>query len=230
MYTAHINDDQLVEIPYKHMYQQLKNIIANNESGGLSIPEDRKELLRACATSIVEQINAKDSSEIIVICTHNSRRSQLAELWIDIASEWYGLNDIHAYSGGSESTAFNHRMIDALMRTGVQCQIVEPGKNPVYNIQFSDNPTNKQYFSKEYTHPYNPKSEFIAILVCQSADEACPTVFGARHRYFIPYVDPKQADDTEQEAQTYDEKVLEIGIEMCYMIKAVKDRMLSFGK
>ena len=212
------------------MYQHIKNIINKNESAGLSIPQDRKELLRACASSIVEQLNAQNSSDIIVICTHNSRRSQLAEAWISIAAQWYGIKEIRSYSGGSESTAFNHRMVDALLRIGVQSEIMESGDNPVYKLQFDNNPDDKQYFSKEYSHPYNPQTGFIAILVCHSADEACPTVLGAKHRYFIPFVDPKQADDTADEATAYDEKVLEIGMEMCYMIKTVKDRMLSFGK
>lgn len=217
------------------MNQQITNTIDKLEQSFDAISDERKQLLKMCASSIAEQLRSKQSSDVIVICTHNSRRSQLAELWISMASQHFGIAGINSFSGGSEATAFNHRMVNALLRMGIQFQLLEAGENPVYavDIDQSDsqkmishsqkNQKQKQYFSKQYSHQYNPQSGFIAVLVCHSADTACPTVIGAAHRYFIPFVDPKHADDSADEAAVYDDKVLEVGREMIYMIKMVKE-------
>lgn len=185
------------------------------------IDENRKSLLEECASSISKQIAEKAKSEIIVICTHNSRRSQLAELWISLASIHFMQPSILSFSGGSESTAFNYRMVNALIDIGLEFGIKRAGENPHYTVALDKDSSAKLCFSKVYSDDFNPQNNFIAILVCHSADEACPTIFGAEKRYFVPYVDPKRADDTEQEKTAYSEKVLEIGREMLYMISKV---------
>lgn len=185
------------------------------------IDENRKSLLEKCAASIAKQITEKSKSEIIVICTHNSRRSQLAELWISLGAIHFNLPSISSFSGGSESTAFNHRMVNALIDIGLEFGIQKAGENPEYTISLDPESQAKLCFSKIYSDDFNPQQDFIAILVCHSADEACPTIFGADERYFIPYVDPKRADDTAEEKTAYADKVLEIGREMLYMISKV---------
>lgn len=205
------------------MKQQISDLVSKLVSTFDLISSERKALLEQCAASIASQLKEKQSSDIIVICTHNSRRSQLAEVWISIAAQHFGVKGIRPFSGGSEATAFNHRMVNALLRTGLQFQLLEAGENPVYRINIDKSHTQKHYFSKQYSHHYNPQTGFIAILVCDSADAACPTVFGAEHRYFIPFVDPKHADDSHEESSVYDDKVLEEGREMLYMMKRVID-------
>jgi len=185
------------------------------------IDEKRKSLLEKCAASITKQIIEKSKSEIIVICTHNSRRSQLAELWISIGAIHFSLPSISSFSGGSESTAFNHRMVNALIDIGLDFGVQKAGENPRYTIPLEAESKAKQCFSKIYSDEFNPQNDFIAILVCHSADEACPTIFGADERYFIPYVDPKRADNTPDEKDAYADKVLEIGREMLYMMSKV---------
>jgi len=186
------------------------------------IATKRQTLLQNCAHSISKQLTEKSSSEIIVICTHNSRRSQLAELWITLASMHYKLNSISSFSGGSESTAFNHRMVNALIDFGLEFNLKQAGKNPQYIVTIDEEKHKQHCFSKIYNHSFNPQKDFIAILVCHSADEACPTIFGAAERFFVPYVDPKRADDTDEEKSAYADKVMEIGREMLYMMSKVK--------
>lgn len=203
------------------MNKIIKEHILTLESEFNLISEDRKKLLENCALHVSNQIREKGSSEIIVICTHNSRRSQLAELWIAIAAKHYHLPTISSFSGGSESTAFNHRMVNGLIDFGLQFGVIRAGENPHYAVSVEDLEITKSCFSKVYSDSFNPQKDFIAILVCHSADEACPTIFGAAHRFFIPYVDPKRADDTSNEKTTYADKIWEIGREMMYLVSRV---------
>ena len=66
-------------------------------------------------------------------------------------------------------------------------------------------------FSKLYAHEQNPQQDFAAILVCDEADEACPTVEGASIRIAAPYFDPKAYDGTPLEAAKYAERRDDIG-------------------
>ncbi len=183
------------------------------------ITAERKALLQKCAVSIANQIEKEDATNLVVICTHNSRRSQLGELYLVTAAHAYGINNIKSFSGGSEATAFNHRMVNAVLRKGFSIQLLEAGENPRYQISLHDHLFENKFFSKVYDHPFNPSENFVAILVCHSADEACPSILGASDRFFIPYVDPKMSDDSPKEAEVYDAKVDEIGAEMFYLIK-----------
>lgn len=183
------------------------------------ITAERKALLQKCAVSIANQIEKEDATNLVVICTHNSRRSQLGELYLATAAHAYGINNIKSFSGGSEATAFNHRMVNAVLRKGFSIQLLEAGENPRYQISLHDHLFENEFFSKVYDHPFNPTENFVAILVCHSADEACPSILGASDRFFIPYVDPKMSDDSPKEAEVYDAKVNEIGAEMFYLIK-----------
>ena len=195
------------------------------EPGFRDIPEERQSILADCATSITDQLIKNSSTSVVVICTHNSRRSQLGELMIACAAKVYGIDSLKSYSGGSEATAFNHRMVNALITEGISFKLLEAGENPRYVTSIAGEPFENEFFSKKYDHDFNPKQNFIAVLVCDSADEACPHIIGASARYFIPYVDPKVSDDSPKEAEVYGAKVIEIGREMFYMIKQVKQKL-----
>lgn len=186
------------------------------------INEDRAKLLRLVADLMAESIQETGKCDIITICTHNSRRSQLSEAWIKAGSQHFGLSQIEAYSGGTEATAFNLRMVIALRQYAFYLHTDGPRTNPFYALQALQK-TKKTHvmFSKVYDHPNNPREDFIALMVCNSADEACPIVPGAKHRISLPYLDPKEYDDTPMEDQMYREKVEEIGREILYLLNQV---------
>jgi len=198
------------------------NLLQNYfESAFYEIPEERQAILADCAASIADQLVLNENTSVVVICTHNSRRSQLGELMLACAARVYGIDSLRSYSGGSEATAFNHRMVNALIREGIQFQLKEAGENPRYVTSISNELMENEFFSKKYDHAYNPKNNFIAILVCDS----CPIISGASARYFIPYVDPKLSDDSQNEAEVYGAKVREIGKEMFYMIQQLMQKL-----
>ena len=183
------------------------------------IPRSRKKELEKLSQIITDTLLGEGLCDIIVICTHNSRRSQLGELLLRTAAEHYGIEGINVYSGGTESTAFNYRMLEALNRAEFEFEKSGIEVNPIYQLRIPDGGLGQKLFSKKYDDPFNPQKDFIAIVVCNHADQNCPIVFGAKHRISLPYTDPKKYDGTNKQEEAYDEKVLEMGREMVYLSK-----------
>ena len=178
---------------------------------------ERLEELDAMAEWIAEQ-PTETPTELTFICTHNSRRSHMGQIWAQAAAWHYGLNDVRTFSGGTEATAFNPRAVRALKELGVAIEVAEDGENPLYSIQLQDERAPFEAFSKKYTDEANPQKDFAAVMVCSSADQGCPIVYGSDARFSIPYIDPKVSDGTDAEAATYRARAMQIGAEMFYVM------------
>lgn len=199
------------------MYPKLKSYITELESGFDAIPSERKEQLREVADYIRSKKESEETARLNFICTHNSRRSHLAQIWTATSAHQYGIQNIETYSGGTEATAFNPRAVAAIERAGFK--VNDPGgENPKYEILYSDDAKPMICFSKKFDDPCNPKKNFAAIMTCSDADENCPFVPGAEFRKSITYTDPKEADATDREVEVYDERCRQIATEMFYMI------------
>lgn len=180
------------------------------------IPDERKCALRKVAAFVAAKRRAGQAAELAFICTHNSRRSQMGQLWAAAAAAHFGIDGVRTYSGGTEATAFNPRAVAAMHRAGFV--IKNPGgDNPHYEVTFNDRGPVIECFSKRYDDPPNPAAGFVAIMTCSDADEACPVIHGAALRAPIRYEDPKVADGTPHEALAYDARCLQIATEMLYL-------------
>lgn len=201
------------------LYNNLNNSIINLIKEFDLITETRKQELENLALVIDESLTQFGKAEITVICTHNSRRSQLGQLWIKVAAIHYGIKNIYTFSGGTEATSFNFRMVNAVKEYGFKVKQLDENTNPKYQIPLDETDESMDIlYSKVYSENYNPQTNYIAIMVCSQADEGCPFVTGAFKRISLPYLDPKEFDDTELESIKYLEKVKEIGREMLYML------------
>ena len=181
------------------------------------IPETRRALLEEVSLYIREQGRGLDPVRLTFVCTHNSRRSHMAQLWAAAAAHAFGLR-VSTYSGGTEDTAFNPRAVAAMRRAGMLIEKTSDDPNPVYHARLGGSIAPMTCFSKAYDNPPNPKRDFAAVMVCTDADEACPYVPGATGRFAIPFVDPKVSDGTSAEAATYDERCAQIAREMLYIM------------
>jgi len=181
------------------------------------ITDERKETLSKLA-ELVSSVKTTDGYvNLNFICTHNSRRSQLAELTLRLCAYKFGIDYISAYSGGTETTALNHRVASALESHGFQVEIVAEGENAVYAINFSeDREEEPAMFSKTFDDDSCPE-HMIAVMVCGDAEENCPFIPGADYRFALTYKDPKFSDDTAEESKVYQSKIVEIGAEMHYI-------------
>lgn len=186
------------------------------------IAEERKQVLNG----LVDLIAAKnDSVKLTFICTHNSRRSHMSQLWAQAASAYYGIDNIDCFSGGTESTAFNPRAVKAMKDAGFDITSEDSIDNPIYTVNYAEGLGAISAFSKKYDDEFNPQGGYIAIMTCDHANEACPVVFGAESRVAILYVDPKEADGTPEEEARYAERCEQIGNEMFYVFSEVKQKI-----
>ncbi len=182
------------------------------------IPERRKKKLKSVAQAISQELESQDLCRVMAICTHNSRRSQLMEAWIVAAAQYYNVEGISASSGGTEATEFNIRMVVAMRTTGFHLTERSSGHNPSYELTpLTPTLLGHRMFSKRYDDSYNPQHGFIAIMVCDHADQNCPVVLGAKQRFSIPYDDPKIDDDTPMEHDAYMQTIDKIGREVIYI-------------
>ena len=186
-----------------------------NKLDHTQVDDHRKALLKPLRDYVVLKAKQKIEANLNFICTHNSRRSQLSQVWAKIISEYYGYN-INSFSGGIEVTACNERTIASFERMGFE--VKNPGgKNPHYEITYHENRKPIVVFSKIYDDAPNPKNNFAAVMTCTHADENCPFIPGAEKRISLPFEDPKAFDDTPKESEKYDERSLQIATEMKYI-------------
>jgi arsenate reductase len=185
------------------------------------IPETRKEILQKLADSIAAHLDQKGVARIVFICTHNSRRSQMGQFWGQLAAGYYGIENIHCYSGGTEASSFHPQAVMALTDAGMQITRKFPEVNPVYLVRLPGSEGDIKAFSKKYTDPPNPTRDFIAVMTCDEANEACPVVYGADTRISLTYVDPGSSDGTPAAREAYAERCRQIAGEMFYLFSVV---------
>jgi len=187
-----------------------------------AIPHERKQLLDLLSGYVQEKVDKKKPIRLNFICTHNSRRSHLSQVWAQTMAHHFGVRNLSCYSGGTEATALFPVVATTLANTGFAVQMLSVGKNPVYTIKFAENEHPVICFSKTMDDAFNPTSDFAAIMTCSQADEGCPFVPGAEKRIPITYDDPKAFDNTPQQAEKYSERSKQIATEMCYIFSKIK--------
>lgn len=201
--------------------QTLDQYIASIKETMDQIPDDRKKMLEPIATFVQKKINEGELANLILICTHNSRRSHLSQVWAQVAARHFGIFNVFAYSGGTEETALFPSAARALEKTGLQIIQLSEDKNPVYSIKYAENEPAIIAFSKRYDDYFNPQTDFAAVMTCNHADQNCPFIPNAV-RVSLPYEDPKAFDGTPQEAEKYEERSRQIAQEMFYIFSKIK--------
>lgn len=204
---------------FEGFYPRLKSTI--QQALVLPISEERVRVLKPLIRYVQDKLENREEINLNFICTHNSRRSQFSQIWAKTAAEYHGI-EINSYSGGVEVTALNHRAVDSLKRSGFQISSVENGTNPIFQVFYSDSEVAIVAFSKVFDDPANQAKSFAAVMTCDHADENCPFIPGTEERISVRYEDPKAFDDTELEAEKYDERSLQIASEMIYVFSEIK--------
>lgn len=186
-----------------------------------SISKERQTTLKVLIDYIKHKIKDGDSIRLNFICTHNSRRSHLSQIWAQTMAAYCNIENVYCYSGGTEATAMFPKVVETLTNQGFNISKLSKDKNPVYSIKFSGNEPVVIGFSKKYADAFNPASEFAAIMTCSSADEGCPIVLGCDKRIAITYEDPKKSDGTPQQAEIYLQRSLQIATEMKFVFSSL---------
>lgn len=203
-------------------FETLTQTIQKLQSRFGTISTERKQLLEELTSFIQDRVNNGKDIRLNFICTHNSRRSHLAQIWAQTSATVYRIPKVICYSGGTEATAFNPRAVTAMRETGFLIETEKEGENPLYAVHFSNEAAPLKVFSKKYDDPFNQLNDFAAVMTCSHADDNCPLIPGAKARIAITYDDPKNFDGTPLEAEKYTERVEQIGTEMLYVFSKVK--------
>jgi protein-tyrosine phosphatase/arsenate reductase len=203
------------------MNTKIKNLCDQLSQQFESISSDRKVLLEKISSYIQQKKDAKSPIQLIYVCTHNSRRSHFGQIWAAVAAEYFGVNEVSTFSGGTEATAFNLNAIQALRGLGFEITEMDTTLNPKYEVDFGGSKPSV-CFSKVYDNASNPSSNFAAIMTCGDAEENCPFIPGVELRIGTTYDDPKSFDGTDFQDEKYIERALQIGLETLYVFSKIK--------
>ncbi|GAL86115.1 protein-tyrosine-phosphatase [Sporocytophaga myxococcoides] len=204
------------------MLSKIKNYIEDAIKTFDTIPEERKRTLEKIALFIQRKQDEGKTTELIYVCTHNSRRSHLGQIWGKTAAAYYGIKNINTYSAGTETTAFNPNAIKAVQNAGFEISKEEKLQNPLYSVYYSENQAPVSCFSKTYEDSSIPKKDLCAIMTCTEADGNCPFIPGTELRISCPYNDPKAFDGTPQQDEKYAERCKQVATECLYVFSKVK--------
>ncbi len=109
---------------------------------------------------------------ILVLCTHNSARSQMAEGWLRHHAREAGLEaDIH--SAGTEATRVKPEAVEAMREVGVDIS---------------------GHASKTLHDLPDPWGFDLVLTVCDAANEACPAYPARTTRLHVSFPDPSGQD------------------------------------
>jgi arsenate reductase len=186
------------------------------------ITTERKAILQPLVAFIQTKMNEQKEIRLNLICTHNSRRSHLSQVWAQTAAAHFNIQNVFCYSGGTEATALFPMAAKTLENQGFQIKTIAETNNPIYAIKYAENAHPIIGFSKKYDDDFNPENEFAAIMTCSQADGGCPFIAGAEKRIPITFEDPKAFDNTPQQAEKYEERSLQIAAEMFYVFSQIK--------
>lgn len=196
-------------------------VFFENARKSITISENRQNLLLEIANQLVVEFKNRSKLNLNFICTHNSRRSQFAQVWCSYAVDYFKLPNFYAFSGGTETTAFHRNTVKALQANGFNFSVDDfSHQNPKYLITYKGCNEPLVGFSKRFDNPIND-FPYIAITTCGSADKNCPFIPDAIHRFHLPYSDPKSSDNTENMEVTYQNTSKLIAGELYFIFEIV---------
>jgi len=201
------------------LFPEIEKLI--KEINTQTISNQRKDVLKPLTEFIQSKISTNQEIRINFICTHNSRRSHLSQVWAQTMANYFNIKNVFCYSGGTEATALFPIVAETLQNSGFQINTISKNENPIYSIKYAANEPPIIGFSKKLDDDFNPKSEFAAIMTCSHADGACPFIAGAEKRIPITFEDPKAFDNTPQQVEKYNERSLQIATELFYVFSQI---------
>lgn len=201
---------------FKNIEKQIKDL---DET---SVSVERQNIAQPLVDYIQSKVDSKQQIRLNFICTHNSRRSHLSQVWAQTLAYYFDIKNVFCYSGGTETTALFLVAAKTLENTGFKIITIAAGSNPIYAIKYAADEHPILGFSKNFNSDFNPNSDFAAILTCSSADKECPYIPNAEVRIPVTFEDPKAFDNTPLQAEKYLERSLQIATELKYVFSKIK--------
>jgi arsenate reductase len=203
---------------FNNLRNTCKQLSLENE---IKISDEKKEILKEIANYIIESRKIRPSVRVMFVCTHNSRRSQIAQASIRAAAAFKGIGGIFSYSAGTEVTEVNPYTAEALKNIGFEVRKYDALENPKYAIAYSAEVPASIHYSKLINDISNPQYGFLAVMVCGSADMQCPTVTGSDKRILLAY-DDIIAKSPEDSAEKHTQMAKQILTDMLFIMDLVE--------
>lgn len=105
---------------------------------------------------------------LLILCTHNSARSQMTEGWTRHLAREQGL-DVQVYSAGTEKTAVKPETVTVMREVGIDVS---------------------SHFSKTLLEVPDPWNFNVVLTVCDNANETCPAYPAKTQRLHVSFPDP----------------------------------------
>ena len=96
-----------------------------------SISSERKGLLQQLVDFVQNKVNNREVINLNFICTHNSRRSHLSQIWAQVAAANFNIPNVFCYSGGTEATAMFPKVGETLIGQGLKINTIAEATNPI---------------------------------------------------------------------------------------------------
>lgn len=170
------------------------------------LPPERERKLRQVGNVLRQALPEAGSAQalqLVWVCNHNARRSQLAQAWSTV---WMGHQPgLSIVSAGEASTVPHPGAVRALLAAGFSGNIAA---GPPYTLHTG---TSEVRLSSKRIEELPPHPRRFVLSVCTASDANCPLVPGAQYRFSLPFADPKVADGTPEELSRYLQCSAEIG-------------------
>lgn len=202
------------------LFKNIENQIKELDETSISV--ERQNIAQPLVDYIQSKVDSKQEIRLNFICTHNSRRSHLSQVWAHTLAHYFDIKNVFCYSGGTETTALFPMAAKTLENTGFEIDTIAEGSNPIYAIKYAADAHPILGFSKKFDSNFNPNSNFAAVLTCSSADKECPYIPNAKVRIPMTFEDPKAFDNTPQQEEKYNERSLQIATELKYVFSKIK--------
>lgn len=172
------------------------------------LSEEHREAVAVISNYVTHKLDTGVPPAIQFICTHNSRRSQMAQAWSAALADHFELA-IRSYSGGTEVSEVHPLTLEALYECGFD--INKDEKSEKVKVSWRPNSAGITLFSKLFDSSGNVTKKFLAVMTCSKADDDCPVVPGAEERVPMTFEDPGKFDGSEEALDEYIETCLQIG-------------------
>ncbi len=152
------------------------------------ITAERKKVIQPLIDFIQLKVNNNLEIRLNLICTHNSRRSHLSQVWAQTAAYYFDIKNVYCYSGGTEATALFPKVAETLRESGFAIKMLSQENNPVYSIKFAPTESPVIGFSKTYDDIFNHESSDLSLLFSLISKVLCWQVhFYQKHMFQTKY-------------------------------------------
>lgn len=179
------------------------------------IPEDKRNRLNDLSIYISSKLKSKNKVKILLTSPFDDSVGAIGKIWAKMAVIYNDLDQIEIFSG-VDSSRINEGAIEALKQNGLEIKKTKSGASLLYTVKFSESLPSLKISGKRVSHPDNPQSDFVALILNDHSTTPSSIFTGADFRLPIFY-DPPQSQENK-----YSELSLRVGADMFYIFSEVR--------